>query len=238
MPVSGPKPKPRDQIRHRVKPAHDWREVVNTPYAGPIPELPAQPRGSDGPPPPKPSRKLGRTGSAMWRRTWRTAGTVAIDAEALLVLCEQMDERVELRETVMETGRMRTALRQLDQQVAAGLNSLGLGAARAIPAEWPEETLRWWDVVSHMPHCVLWTDADWRFAVDTALITATFHSGDVRVAAELRHRERIMGTTADALRDLRIRYVDDVPEVANRAAVAVMDDYRRIAAAGQAPAEQ
>jgi hypothetical protein len=235
MPVSGPKPKPRDQIRHRVKPAHDWREVVNSPYTGTIPDLPAQPRRSDGPPPPTPSRPLGRIGTEMWERTWRSAGTVAVDAEMLLLVCELMDERVFLRGEVLRTNdaRKRSALRALDQQVATGLNSLGLAAARAIPAEWPEQTLRWWETVSHMPHCRLWSDADWRFAVDTALVAAVFHAGDARVAAELRHRERIMGTTGDALRDLRIRYVDDAPEQVDNATVTAMDAYRRMAAGSQ-----
>ena len=33
---------------------------------------------------------------------------------------------------------------------------------------WPTWTKRWWRVVSSMPHCALWSDADWEFAFDTA----------------------------------------------------------------------
>jgi hypothetical protein len=73
---------------------------------------------------------------------------------------------------------------------------------------WPAATKRWWATVSRMPHCTLWSDADWQFALDTALIAAAFHEGDVRTATELRQREKILGTTVDARRDLRIRYVD------------------------------
>lgn len=59
-----------------------------------------------------------------------------------------------------------------------------------------------------MPHCVLWEKSDWQFAKDTAIIAAAFHAGDLVRAQELRQREKIMGTTADARRDLRIRYVE------------------------------
>lgn len=68
-------------------------------------------------------------------------------------------------------------------------------------------TLEWWEDVTTMPHCALWEPADWRFAVDTSRIHAAFSRGDMARAQELRVRERIMGTTLEARRDLRIRYV-------------------------------
>lgn len=68
-------------------------------------------------------------------------------------------------------------------------------------------TKSWWDDVSTMPHCVLWTPSDWRFAIETALIADMLFSGDRPAASELRLRERILGTTVDSRRDLRIRYV-------------------------------
>ncbi len=40
----------------------------------------------------------------------------------------------------------------------------------------------------------------------TALVAAAFHGGDTRSAAELRQREKVLGTTMDSRRDLRIRY--------------------------------
>lgn len=69
-------------------------------------------------------------------------------------------------------------------------------------------TRAWWDAVSKMPHCALWEPADWQFALDTAAIHAQFAEGDMKVAGELRIREKVMGTTLDARRDLRIRYID------------------------------
>lgn len=71
-----------------------------------------------------------------------------------------------------------------------------------------EQTQRWWKAVSTMPHCVLWTKTDWQFAMDTALLHHGVVLGDTPRAAEVRQREKIMGTTHDFRRDLRIRYVD------------------------------
>ena len=97
--------------------------------------------------------------------------------------------------------------------------------------DWPLATLQWWGVVRSMPHCAIWHDSDWRFAIDTAQIAAKFHSGETTTATELRIREKQMGTTFDALRDLRIRYVDaNATVVDDEAKVAAMADYRRMAA--------
>jgi hypothetical protein len=37
MPIVGRKPKPEDQRRNPNPPRHDWIEVMNVPYAGPVP---------------------------------------------------------------------------------------------------------------------------------------------------------------------------------------------------------
>ncbi len=68
--------------------------------------------------------------------------------------------------------------------------------------------------------------------MDTAIVAAAFHSGSVAAAAELRQREKILGTTLDARRDLRIRYVDpgapaETEDQGEEApSVASLDDYR------------
>jgi hypothetical protein len=77
-----------------------------------------------------------------------------------------------------------------------------------------------------MPRVILWTEADWQFALDSAEVAAVFHGGDVRQAVGLRQRESIMGTTLDARRDLRIRYVEAVEE-AERPGVTAIEDYRK-----------
>ena len=83
---------------------------------------------------------------------------------------------------------------------------------------WPERTKQKWETWRRMPHAKLWQPAEWSFALDTLEIAAEFHkTGETRFATELRNREKVLGTTADYLRDLRIRYVDpvagDVPAV-------------------------
>jgi hypothetical protein len=75
----------------------------------------------------------------------------------------------------------------------------------------------WWDMVRQMPHCVTWSPTDWQYAVETGLLKHFFWvdaaGGEVKTTAatEIRRREDNMGTTEEARRKLRIRYVD-VPE--------------------------
>jgi len=99
---------------------------------------------------------------------------------------------------------------------------------QTLSVAWPPRTEVWWATVSAMPHCVLWSAADWEFAFDTAEIHARFVEGEK--AAELRIREKLLGTTLDARRDLRIRYV--APKAAATSAetggVVRLDDYREL----------
>lgn len=97
---------------------------------------------------------------------------------------------------------------------------------------WPAGTQRWWKAVASLPHCRLWNEGDWEFAFGAALLHAAMQMGDMRVSAELRQREKVMGTTVDARRDLRIRYIDPIASdeqalVETDPSVTAMDDYRR-----------
>lgn len=102
-----------------------------------------------------------------------------------------------------------------------------LPKARPDGRAWPRWTRDWWAAVSEMPHCRLWSAADWRFAVETAAVVAEMHEGNNRLATEVRNREKVLGTTVDFRRDLRIRYVEpgEATEVPSPA-VAKLDDYR------------
>lgn len=86
-------------------------------------------------------------------------------------------------------------------------------------------TKRWWETVTKMPHCVLWTDSDWMFALSTATVADAAFCGVASAATELRNREKVMGTTVEYRRDLRIRYTDDAPAL-KVAEVAKIEDYR------------
>lgn len=70
-------------------------------------------------------------------------------------------------------------------------------------------TVSWWKTLCKMPHCSLWTPTDWQFALMSAIVADDAFRGTAGAMAELRQREKILGTTMDARRDLRIRYVDD-----------------------------
>lgn len=79
--------------------------------------------------------------------------------------------------------------------------------------EWPPQTLAWWEKLRRMPHCSLWSSTDWESALTCALVHAEVWSGSLTRANELRLRERELGTTDDARRGLRIRYVSPDAEV-------------------------
>lgn len=80
--------------------------------------------------------------------------------------------------------------------------------------KWHPEVLEWWAAVRRMPHCVTWGDTDWLFARETAFykqqLWRDVDQGDLRstLATEVRRREDQIGTTDEARRKLRIRYVD------------------------------
>ena len=91
----------------------------------------------------------------------------------------------------------------------------------------PDATRAWWHALCVMPHCVLWQESDWAFAVDTAMVHAQASYGVISAMAELRMREKSLGTTVDARRDLRIRYVDADVESVELAIVEQIDDRRQ-----------
>jgi hypothetical protein len=94
-----------------------------------------------------------------------------------------------------------------------------VGASPALPKlgsrrRWSDLVITWWDMVREMPHCVLWGPTDWHFAVETALMKQELWSEVTAgeglrstLATEVRRREDQMGTTGEARRKLRIRYV-------------------------------
>lgn len=148
MPVSGRKPKEEGERRNRVKPVHDWTEVLDIPFDGPVP--------------------------------------VKLPAKRVLSSPEGPYE--------------------------VGVHAL---------------TRQWWKTVAAMPHAALWTPSDWMFVLQTALVADDLHHGRTTAATELRQREKIIGTTVDARRDLRIRYVSEVDSD---------DDEDASPAAGELPA--
>lgn len=79
---------------------------------------------------PEPHRPLGAPGKELWDRVWDMGSSwisPKSDVEILLITCELIDERWNLRASVMRDGRPedRKALRDLDRQLIANLSLLG-----------------------------------------------------------------------------------------------------------------
>ncbi|MFM8238447.1 MAG: phage terminase small subunit P27 family [Actinomycetota bacterium] len=78
--------------------------------------------------------RLGEAGTALWEALWSgpaAAWLTAVDTIVVGILCESVDERVELRGQVLASGdwRDRTALRALDQEITRMLAACGLTPA-------------------------------------------------------------------------------------------------------------
>lgn len=95
---------------------------------------------------------------------------------------------------------------------------------------WPQATRRWYAAVSTMPHAAKWDSAAWQFAFDSAEIHARMtEAWRGYTGAEIRAREKQLGTLPDYRRGLRIRYVDpEKPEHTRTRAAGVinLDDHR------------
>lgn len=79
---------------------------------------------------PEPPRPLGTWGLELWNRIWSMGMTWVSpisDVDLLIMICEMVDERVNLRVQVLRDNRPedRRALRQLDSQLIHGLSLLG-----------------------------------------------------------------------------------------------------------------
>lgn len=79
---------------------------------------------------PEPHRPLLRYGKELWDKVWATGATWIspnTDTELLLMTCEMIDERWNLRVKVMQTddSKMRRGLRELDRQIVSNLSLMG-----------------------------------------------------------------------------------------------------------------
>lgn len=86
--------------------------------------------------------------------------------------------------------------------------------ARESGRPYPACTLRWWEIVRRMPHCILWEESDWEFALSVAEMHASVNERDISRSATLmagfRTAEKALGMTLSARLSLRIKYVDAV----------------------------
>jgi hypothetical protein len=83
---------------------------------------------------PEPARPLLKYGREFWDKVWGAGLTWVspnTDAELLLMTCELVDERWNLRIKVMQNGewRERRALREIDSRIISNLSLLGFTPA-------------------------------------------------------------------------------------------------------------
>jgi hypothetical protein len=79
---------------------------------------------------PEPTRPLLKYGQELWDRIWGMGATWVsdkTDIELLMMTCEMIDERWNLRVKVMQSddAAMRRGLRELDRQIVSNLSLLG-----------------------------------------------------------------------------------------------------------------
>jgi hypothetical protein len=83
---------------------------------------------------PEPHRPLLKYGQELWDKVWGMGATWIspnTDSELLLMTCEMIDERWNLRVKVMQTDdpKLRRGLRELDRQIVSQLSLLGFSPA-------------------------------------------------------------------------------------------------------------
>lgn len=71
--------------------------------------------------------------------------------------------------------------------------------------DWPVVTLTWWNTWRNSSQAASFTETDWDFLVDTALLHARFWKGDEKVAGELRLRVAKFGATPEDRARLRMQ---------------------------------
>lgn len=118
MPAGRP-PKPIEQKRLLGNPGKrampDEQQIVLLPMVDQTPE---------------PTRPLLKYGQELWDRIWGMGATWVsdkTDIELLMMTCEMIDERWNLRVKVMQSDDsvMRRGLRELDRQIVSNLSLLG-----------------------------------------------------------------------------------------------------------------
>lgn len=82
--------------------------------------------------------------------------------------------------------------------------------------DWPAATVTWWSTWRESAQAKTFTDTDWSFLLDTAVLHAEFWLGDRSVAAELRLRAAKFGATPEDRARLKIE-IGEPPAAAPRA---------------------
>lgn len=71
---------------------------------------------------------------------------------------------------------------------------------------WPKATTDWWNMLANHPLAHEFTELDWSYLMDTAMLHAAFWHGDTKVASEIRLREAKYAFTPEDRARLRIQF--------------------------------
>jgi hypothetical protein len=102
----------------------------------------------------------------------------------------------------------------------------GVLRGKPLPKEttWHPRTVAWWATWRRSPLAQTFTEADWDFLLDTALLHSEMWNGETKLAAEIRLRVSAFGSTPEARLRLKLKIDNDVVEIAQ---TVNMDDARR-----------
>lgn len=112
-----------------------------------------------------------------------------------------------------EARRRRNATEPLTVVVSDGAEH---GPALPDHIDWPDATCDWWATWRRSAQAATFTDTDWSFLLDTAVLHMAFWDGDGGVAAELRLRVAKFGATPEDRARLKISVGEPVPTPAAR----------------------
>lgn len=70
--------------------------------------------------------------------------------------------------------------------------------------DWPDQTRDWWETWRKSAQASTFTDTDWSFLLDTAILHMRFWDGEASVAGELRLRVAKFGATPEDRARLKI----------------------------------
>lgn len=90
------------------------------------------------------------------------------------------------------------------------------GPALPDSEDWPDATLAWWETWRTCAQASTFTDTDWSFLLDTAILHMEFWDGDRSVAAELRLRAAKFGATPEDRARLKIAVGEPAPATPTR----------------------
>ena len=93
--------------------------------------------------------------------------------------------------------------------------------------DWPDATLAWWETWRKSPQAQTFTDTDWSFLLDTAILHMEFWDGDRSVAPELRLRAAKFGATPEDRARLKIAIGSPAPTPAAKPAARTRADANR-----------